>query len=190
MLASGMTTDMSDISATPYRIEQDASTTQEASSEPKTQAAVVAVKGTAVTIKFSANIPKTESKEKNNPNRDVESRVREYFSDLPIMAEVARCESRYRQFEPDGTIFRGIVNNQDVGALQINEYYHAKRAKKLGIDIRSLNGNLEYARLLYTEEGTKPWKSSAPCWMKSEVAKAMAESKKKLAEANVSVKSE
>jgi hypothetical protein len=181
MLASGMTANMSDISAKPYSIEQDASTTEVAESTSNGQAALVEVKGTAVTTKFSANVASTESKEpvkeKKNPNKAVESRVREYFSDLPIMAEVAKCESRYRQFNADGSIFRGIVNDQDVGALQINEYYHAKRAKKLGIDIRSLEGNLEYARLLYTEEGTRPWKSSSPCWMKSEVAKAMAASK-------------
>src|SRR3990167_2446320 len=34
----------------------------------------------------------------------VEQYVREYFADAPIMAEVARCESRFKQFDNDGSI--------------------------------------------------------------------------------------
>src|SRR5688572_33441375 len=37
----------------------------------------------------------------------VEKIVREYFKDNPIMAEVARCESRFRHFGTDGEILRG-----------------------------------------------------------------------------------
>ncbi|MEI6042372.1 MAG: hypothetical protein WCQ00_02280 [bacterium] len=115
-------------------------------------------------------------------NSEVESKVRLYFADTPIMAEIVKCESRFRQFNADGSAFRGIANNQDVGIAQVNEYYHAKRAKKLGYDIYSVEGNMAYAKLLYQEEGTAPWISSAPCWKKSEVAKAMAVSKKILAD--------
>jgi hypothetical protein len=113
------------------------------------------------------------TKQLTNPNRAIESTVREYFKDAPIMAEVAKCESHFRQFEKDGSIFRGKITTKDVGVMQVNEYYHLKRAQKLGYDIYSVEGNMAYARLLYTEEGTDPWVSSSPCWMKSDVAKAM-----------------
>ena len=113
-------------------------------------------------------------------NAEIESKVRLYFADTPIMAEVIKCESRFRQFNADGTAFRGLVNNQDVGIAQVNEYYHAKRAKKLGYDIYTVEGNLAYAKLLYQEEGTDPWISSAPCWKKSDVAKAMSSDSKRL----------
>jgi len=113
-------------------------------------------------------------------NADIESQVRLYFADTPIMAEVIKCESHFRQFNADGTTFRGIVNNQDVGIAQVNEYYHAKRAKKLGYDIYTVDGNMAYAKLLYQEEGTDPWISSAPCWKKSDVAKAMSAGSKSL----------
>lgn len=165
MLASGMTADVSNISGTPIEFRQDVSTTSEASIESS---------DTATTTTKSITKPV-------NPNKGVESKVREYFSDAPIMAEISKCESRYRQFAPNGSIFRGKVNSQDVGVMQVNEFYHAKRAKKLGYNLRTLGGNLEYARLLYTEEGTAPWSYSAPCWMKSDVAKAMF-APKKLAE--------
>ena len=116
-------------------------------------------------------------------NAEIESKVRLYFADMPIMAEIAKCESQFRQFAPNGDgVFRGKINNQDVGVAQINEYYHAKRAKKLGYDIYTVEGNMAYARLLYQEEGTDPWISSSPCWSKSEVAKAMAASKNKVAD--------
>jgi hypothetical protein len=89
------------------------------------------------------------------------------------MAEISKCESHFRQFEKDGSVFRGKVNDRDVGAMQINEFYHAERAKKLGHNLHTLKGNLNYARLLYKEQGGQPWVSSSPCWKKSEVAKAI-----------------
>jgi hypothetical protein len=90
--------------------------------------------------------------------------VREYFADAPEMAEIAWCESRMRHLSKDGTIFRGKVDNDDIGVMQINTRYHQETADDLGIDIYSLKGNLAYARYLYEKQGTKPWNSSKPCW--------------------------
>ena len=118
-------------------------------------------------------------------NAEIESKVRLYFKDTPIMAEIVKCESRFRQFNADGTALRGIANSQDIGIAQVNEYYHAKRAKKLGMDIYSAEGNMAYAKLLYEEEGTAPWISSAPCWKKSEVAKAMSNNSNKILADNI-----
>ena len=98
------------------------------------------------------------------PTRTLEELVRDYYSDTPILAEVARCESQFRHFGKNGNIIRGIVNAKDVGVMQINEEYHREKAETLGLDIYSLDGNLEYARYLYEKEGAKPWRSSAKCW--------------------------
>lgn len=100
-------------------------------------------------------------------NNGVEERVRNYFSDIPLMAEVSRCESQFRQYDKVGSVFRGKVNDRDVGVMQINEHYHLERAKKLGYNIYTVAGNVAYARLLYTEEGTDPWSSSSPCWSRT-----------------------
>lgn len=94
----------------------------------------------------------------------LEERVRDYFTDTPILAEVARCESQFRHFGKNGNIIRGIANAKDVGVMQINEQYHGDKAETLGLDIYSLDGNLAYASYLYKKEGTKPWRSSAKCW--------------------------
>ncbi len=104
----------------------------------------------------------------------VEQYVREYFQGAPIMAEVARCESRFKQFDNDGSIHRGVVNNKDLGVMQVNEYYHGKTADKLGLDLYTIQGNVAYAKYLYEKEGVQPWASSSACWSKSRVAKQLA----------------
>ncbi len=94
--------------------------------------------------------------------------LREYvvghFADTPILADIARCESRFRHFDRDGNVIRGEVNRGDVGVMQINEFYHAGKAKELGIDLHSLEGNIAYAKYLYGKEGATPWDSSSRCW--------------------------
>lgn len=90
--------------------------------------------------------------------------VEEYFSDIPVMIEVASCESQWRQFDKSGQVLRGIKNPQDVGVMQINEKYHATTAVKLGYNLYSTEGNMAYARYLYDTQGTSPWVHSKKCW--------------------------
>ncbi|OHA38954.1 MAG: hypothetical protein A3I97_00495 [Candidatus Taylorbacteria bacterium RIFCSPLOWO2_02_FULL_44_35] len=96
--------------------------------------------------------------------RTLEASVRDYFTKAPILSEIARCESQFRHFGKNGNIIRGITNIKDVGVMQINEEYHRDKAETLGMDIYSLDGNLEYAKYLFEKEGTRPWRSSAKCW--------------------------
>ena len=102
--------------------------------------------------------------------QSVEDYVRAYFADIPIMIDVARCESHFAQFDKDGSVHRGVVNNKDIGVMQVNEYYHEERAEALGLDLYTMQGNVAYARYLFEKEGTVPWNSSSPCWNKSKVA--------------------
>ncbi len=90
--------------------------------------------------------------------------VAEYFSDVPVLAEIARCESHFRHFDRSGGVIRGEVNRYDVGVMQINELYHGKEAETLGLDLHAISGNLAYARRLFEREGTTPWLSSVKCW--------------------------
>lgn len=94
----------------------------------------------------------------------IEQYVRIYFSDIPIMTEIAECESKFRQFDIDGDVLRGEENKRDVGVMQINEDFHLDSALEKDIDLYTLKGNLAYARALYEEMGTKPWKYSKKCW--------------------------
>jgi len=94
--------------------------------------------------------------------------IENYFSDIPLLKKVAFCESSFRHFEKDGSVRRGKQNRYDVGVMQINELYHAKEAKALGIDLETIDGNVAFARHLFEREGSRPWNSSSPCWDKSE----------------------
>lgn len=117
----------------------------------------------------SVKVNRTEEENKKNIERSitVEEYIRNYFSDIPIMVEIARCESRFRQHDHKGDILRGEVNNLDRGVMQINEYYHIDDSAKLGYDILTIEGNTAYARHLFEKYGVKPWSSSAPCWSKT-----------------------
>ena len=150
-----------------------------------TQMVVAASQSTSpITTKFEArtaaastgsnaeNQSSSQQNKKNasNTNAGVEMAVREYFADIPLMVEIARCESKFRQFGTDGNALQGKMVKEDTGVLQVNKTYHLKRANKLGYDLDTLAGNMAYSRLLHSEQGYWPWISSNPCWGKSPLA--------------------
>lgn len=106
----------------------------------------------------------TEVPRKTKTTREA---VVEYYSDIPILIDVAYCESRFSQFNTDGSVTRGVVNPADVGVMQINEKYHLETSIKLGLDIHTLEGNLAYGKFLYETQGTRPWEYSSHCWNKT-----------------------
>ena len=105
--------------------------------------------------------------EKIEKKIDVEEYIRNYFSDIPIMVEIARCESQFRQHDKSGKALRGEANDLDRGVMQINEFYHNDTSSKLGYDLLTIEGNTAYARALFEKQGVKPWASSSRCWTKT-----------------------
>lgn len=99
-------------------------------------------------------------------NVDVESAVRAYFAETPVMVSIARCESKFRQYADSGNPLYGGAGNKMVGVFQIHSDVHAAFARGKGMDVEALDGNLQYAKYLYEREGTQPWMSSFPCWGK------------------------
>ncbi len=95
---------------------------------------------------------------------DTEAAVRSYFSDIPIMATIAYCESTFRHTLSDGSVLQGRVDSADTGVMQINKRYHNRRAIELGLNLEDLEDNMAYARYLYEKQGTQPWSASSPCW--------------------------
>ena len=82
----------------------------------------------------------------------------------PVMQRIAQCESRGQHFTKEGKVVRGRRNSHDTGLFQINAVVWAKKAKELGYDIRTLEGNEQMARYLFENYGSGPWQSSAKCW--------------------------
>jgi hypothetical protein len=99
-----------------------------------------------------------------NPNAGVEDKVRSGFSDVPAMIGIAKCESGFRQFNANGSVLR--ASGRYIGIFQIDETIHVPRAKSMAYDIYTVDGNIAYARYLYSVSGTNPWKgclgTSAP----------------------------
>jgi hypothetical protein len=98
------------------------------------------------------------------PASETEAIVRKYFSDIPVMIQVARCESTFRHTLEDGSVLRGKVDSRDTGVMQINSYYHSSAAAALGLDLENFEDNMAYARHLYETQGVQPWKASSACW--------------------------
>jgi len=98
------------------------------------------------------------------PSKATEAIVRSYFRDIPIMIEIARCESTFRHTLADGTVLQGRVDPDDTGVMQINKFFHEKTALSMQLDVDDIYHNMAYARYLYETQGTQPWSASMPCW--------------------------
>ena len=110
-------------------------------------------------------------------NLGVETTVRTYFADTPVMAAIAACESEFHQFNSDGSVLHGGYKHRMIGLFQIAPL-HLPTTKALGLDVDTVAGNMAYAKYLYEHEGTRPWLDSSWCWQKKMEAAAKDESAK------------
>src|SRR5882724_2036807 len=93
-----------------------------------------ATAASSITAQASDNAPKVTVQNR----QAVESYLKIEYADTPILVDIARCESEFRQYDQNGNLIRGRVNNDDVGVMQINEKYHADTAAKLGFDLHTI----------------------------------------------------
>ena len=98
--------------------------------------------------------------------QDTMAYVKSAYADEPLLVDIARCESTFRQYDANGNVLRGKVNSGDIGVMQINEKYHLEKAESMGFNIRTTAGNVAYAKYLYDTQGAAPWSASQPCWSK------------------------
>ena len=93
----------------------------------------------------------------DHPNGIVEDAVRFYFADAPVMIDVARCETHFKQYNSDASPYYDASKTY-IGVFQISEKIHEAKASALGFNLATLDGNIRYARYLYDASGTNPWK--------------------------------
>ncbi len=83
-------------------------------------------------------------------------KIERLFKDEPIMAQIAYCESGYRQFDENGAPLKSRTN--DYGIFQINSKIWDKKAKEIGLDYKgSPIDNIKMARYIYEHQGKKAW---------------------------------
>ncbi|MFN3692910.1 MAG: hypothetical protein ACK4SL_02275 [Candidatus Paceibacteria bacterium] len=93
---------------------------------------------------------------------ETEAKVRAAFADVPVMIEIAKCESKFRQFTDAGNVFYGGAGGGMVGIFQFYESIHKPMATALGYDLTTVDGNIAYAKHLYQQQGVTPWQSCVP----------------------------
>ena len=128
----------------------------------------VPITATTTSIIDSTVVRQIEDRKTNKDVENImstESYVREYFKDIPIMIQIARCESTFKQLNNDGEAIRNHKSSA-TGVMQIMASIHEDDAAELGMDINTLEGNIRFAEYLYNKYGTRPWNSSKPCWGK------------------------
>lgn len=107
-------------------------------------------------------VPSIEIKE---PINDPSAMIYEIFGkDAQTMERVAHCESTALQFHADGTVVKGIQVPDDIGLFQVNLRYHKAEADRLGYDLFTLEGNAQFAKVLFDRNGLRDWSASEKCW--------------------------
>lgn len=81
--------------------------------------------------------------------------------DPKMMLAIAKCESGIRQYNKNGQVI--VSSTKDYGLFQIWHGNHAK-AKELGFDVMTREGNMDFAVwLMIKGGGVRHWKASAKC---------------------------
>lgn len=121
--------------------------------------------GLSVLVLFLCAMPFFASANSQRADKgSIKEKVQAAFKDTPILFDIARCESRFRQFHSNGNVLFGGYRDGMVGLMQINAPVHNQQAIRLGYDIKTLEGNMAYAKYLYEQYGTRPWIDSKHCW--------------------------
>jgi len=97
-------------------------------------------------------------------NDTVEGEIIAEFGLNSTMYRIAKCESRFHQFDASGEVLRGLVNPLDVGTYQINEKYWLEESLKLNYDVFTTRGNIDMARHILKVQGVNAWSASSKCW--------------------------
>lgn len=91
--------------------------------------------------------------------------------ELPYeLKRICSCESTGSpdnepvQFNADGSVLKGRINNLDTGMCQINLKYWGDTAQGMGFDLDTRNGNALMAIWIYDHYGSQPWFWSRQCW--------------------------
>lgn len=130
----------------------------------------IAIKSTLslAVLSSSLSVPSYDYTVYNTPQAPIteDSVIDEVWGEHSYIGKaIAHCESGIQQSK-NGVIVRNPIT-PDVGTFQINVEYHGDMAKKMGLNIYTIEGNVKYAKYLFDKNGTRDWNASRHCWSKS-----------------------
>ena len=82
----------------------------------------------------------------------------------PVLQRISQCESSDEQFEHGHPLY-GHMTSGDIGYYQINRPTWSAKAKELGFDLATKEGNEKMALFIYATRGTEDWYASKKCWL-------------------------
>lgn len=88
----------------------------------------------------------------------------------PILQRICNAEvtgnpnTPSHQFNKNGSVVRGKTTPSDIGYCQINEPIWNDKARELGYDIYTEEGNKAFAVWLFNHYGSEPWYISKNNW--------------------------
>ena len=115
-------------------------------------------------------------------NRAEAAEITQAELEMPILERIKKAESGNNQFCTEelakskkyddcftGRIGLPLMNVNvdgtiDWGICQINDYHWGKKARELGYDIMTLEGNEAMCEWLFLNHGTEPWGASKKGW--------------------------
>ena len=118
---------------------------------------------------FAPNVEATPSEIKPESTQEMITRIaKSYGQDPELVLAIIKCEGEQYRTLGNNTNYdkQDRAWSTDIGLFQINDYYHAKTAEKMGIDIHTDRGNIVYAMWLMQKNGTRDWSASKQCWQK------------------------
>lgn len=92
------------------------------------------------------------------------------WTNYPLLKHIASCEDwgdpnkEPREFTANGEVLRGYPNPDDIGIGQINLPTWGPKAKELGFDLYTYDGNVAMSKWIFDHYGWKPWVYSKDCW--------------------------
>jgi hypothetical protein len=93
-----------------------------------------------------------------------EAFLRSYFHDIPVMVEIARCESGFRNVQSG--LQQPYGRERSFGFFQIHEPDWHQQAVSLGLTEYQTDAmhNVLMARHIYNTQGLSAWRASKHCW--------------------------
>lgn len=104
--------------------------------------------------------------------RDVDNLIDKWAPGLGLSAtlvkKISQCEDQGNPYAVHPNVRKGQTTawSNDIGPLQVNDYFHEGKMVKAGLKITNPVDSLKFGMEMMAKQGTTPWNWSKGCWSK------------------------